>query len=315
VQSLNVGHAAAAIGLAAAVVATVGISTRASGQQTADSSQAAWKAVEEAFGRKGALQPGGLFRMAFPRSDLKVTVQKVPVKASFALGSYAVFMPMGAEAMVMGDCVLRDEEVQGVMARMLEKGLNVTALHNHLNEMTPHVMYMHFSGRGEPGALARVLREALGPVYKAPANAGGAGSSGGPSIDAKQVESALGYPGRVNPDGILQISVPRAEKITEGGMEIPPGMGLATALNFQPTGGGKAAITGDFTLLGSEVTQVARALRDNGIQVTALHSHGLGDEPRLFYMHFWANDDAVKLAGGLKAALDLTNSKKAEGAK
>ena len=306
----NVRHAALALGLTAvASIVAVGASTRAGGQQSNEPS-AEWKAVDDAFGRKGAVQPGGVYRMAFPRSDLKVTVEKVPVKPSFALGSYAVFKSMGAESMVMGDLVLRDEEVQGVMARLLEKGLNVTALHNHLNEISPHVMYMHFSAHGEAGALARSLRDALGPVYTAPANSGAAGKADGPAFDTKQVESALSRSGRVNPDGILQISVPRAEKIMEGGVEIPPSMGLATALNFQSTGGGKAAITGDFVLVGPEVNRVARALKEHGIQVTALHNHGLGEEPRLFYMHFWANDDAVKLANGLRAALDQTDSQK-----
>jgi hypothetical protein len=93
-------------------------------------------------------------------------------------------------------------------------------------------------------------------------------------------------------------------------MAIPNSMGVATALNFQPTGGGKAAITGDFVLLAKEVNPVIKALRENGIAVTALHSHMLEEQPRLFFMHFWANDDAVKLTKGLRAALDQTNSAK-----
>ena len=92
-------------------------------------------------------------------------------------------------------------------------------------------------------------------------------------------------------------------------------MGVNTALNFQPTGDAKAAITGDFVLIGREVDPIVKTLREHGIQVTALHNHALGDNPRLFYMHFWANNDAVKLARDLKAALDVTNSKKAERSK
>ena len=126
-------------------------------------------------------------------------------------------------------------------------------------------------------------------------------------FDQKQVEQIIGHSGRVS-GGILQIGVPRAEMITESGAAIPPSMGVATALNLQPTGGGKAAITGDFVLLGTEVNAVIKALRQNGIEVTAIHSHMLMEEPRLFFMHFWANDNAVKLAKGLRAALDLTNS-------
>jgi len=297
----------AAIAAASAVV-NVAL-PRATAQQASD---ADWKAVEQALGKAGQMMPGDVYRVAIPRADLKVKVQGVDVKPGFALGSYAAFKKMGSGAMVMGDLVLLDEEVQNVMAKLLAKGFAITAVHNHLNEMSPHVMYMHYSGHGEAVQLATGLREALsasGTPLGSAASPPSAASSG-PDIDQKQVEAALGRTGRVN-NGILQVGVARAEKITEGGgMELLPAMGVSTALNFQPTGDGKAAITGDFVLIDREVVAVAKALRDNGIQVTALHNHGLDDNPRLFYMHFWANDDAVKLARGLKTALDLTNSKK-----
>ena len=275
-----------------------------------------WKPVEEALGKSGQVQAGDVYRVAMPRTDLKVKVQGVDIKAGFALGSYAAFKKMGKDTMVMGDLVLLDEEVQDVMAALAGKGVAITALHNHLNEMTPHVMYMHYTGHGDAVQLASAIREALSksgtPLGQAPAAS--VPASGGPEIDQKQVESALGRTGRVN-NGILQVGVARAEKITENGMELLPAMGVNTAINFQPTGDGKAAITGDFVLIGREVNSVLKALREHGIQVTAIHNHALGDNPRLFYMHFWANDDAVKLARGLKAGLDLTNSKKAEGSK
>jgi len=284
----------------------------ASAQQKAED----WKPVEEAIGKSGQVQAGDVYRVAMPRTDLKVKVQGVDVKAGFALGSYAAFKKMGKDTMVMGDLVLLDEEVQDVMAVLAAKGVAITALHNHLNEMSPHVMYMHYSGHGDAVQLASAIREALSksgtPLGQAPATS--APAAGGPEIDQKQVEGALGRTGRVN-NGILQVSVARAERITENGMELLPAMGVNTALNFQPTGDGKAAITGDFVLISREVNPVLKALREHGIQVTAIHNHALSDNPRLFYMHFWANDDAVKLARGLKAGLDLTNSKKAEGTK
>jgi hypothetical protein len=303
----------------ATLVTAVALIVTASGVKAAPAaeepkaSDADWKRVEEALGKAGQVQPGGVYRVAMPRTDLKVKVQGVDVKAGFALGSYAAFKKTGNDAMVMGDLVLLDEEVSEVMTRLLQKGILVTALHNHLNEISPHVMYMHYSGRGEAPQLAAALHEALS-ASATPLGQGGASapaaSAGAPEIDQKQVEAALGRPGKVN-GGILQVSVARAEKITENGMELLPAMGVSTALNFQPIGDGKAAITGDFVLIGREVNPVAKALREHGIQVTALHNHALGDNPRLFYMHFWANDDAVKLAKGLRAALDLTNSKKA----
>ena len=301
------------------VVAASGAALRFATLPDANAQQKAetdWKPVEEALGKSGQVQAGDVYRVAMPRTDLKVKVQGVDIKAGFALGSYAAFKKMGKDTMVMGDLVLLDEEVQDVMAVLAGKGVAITALHNHLNEMSPHVLYMHYSGHGDAVQLASAIREALSksgtPLGQAPAASPAA--SGGPEIDQKQVEGALGRSGRVN-NGILQVGVARAEKITENAMELLPAMGVNTAINFQPTGEGKAAITGDFVLIGREVNPVLKTLREHGIQVTALHNHALGDNPRLFYMHFWANDDAVKLARGLKAGLDLTNSKKAEGSK
>lgn len=268
-----------------------------------------WKAVEEALGRKGAVQPGDVYRVGLPRTDLKVKVHGVDVKAGFALGSYAAFRKTSEDAMVMGDLVLLDEEVPKVMSELLAQGLSVTALHNHLNEMSPHVMYMHYSGRGDVVKLAKSIRTALGASGTPFGEPAASASAAGPAIDQAQVEAALGRSGRII-NGILQVGVPRAERITDGGMELLPAMGVATAINFQPTGNGQAAITGDFVLIAGEVNPVARTLRAHGIEVTALHNHALADSPRLFYMHFWANDDAVKLARGLRAALDQTNSVK-----
>jgi len=212
--------------------------------------------------------------------------------------------------MVMGDLVLTEDEVEPVMTKLQDGGIQVSALHNHLLGESPHVMYMHIASRGDPVQMAKAIHEALAltktpapdasPAAQAPFELG---------FDQKQVEQIIAHTGKVN-GGILQIGVPRAETINESGMTVPPSMGVATALNFQPRGGGKAAITGDFVLLGSEVNPVIKALRLNGIAVTALHSHMLMEEPRLFFMHFWANDDAVKLARGLRAALDHTNSAK-----
>jgi hypothetical protein len=289
-------------GLAAAVVIMTSVGAHAQ-------PEAEWAAVEQALGSKGAVQAGDVFRVGMPRSDLKVTVQGVAVRPAFALGSYAAFHKMGKGAMVMGDLVLLDEEVPKVMSGLLEGGLRITALHNHLNEMSPHVMYMHYSGQGDPVELAKALREALSasgtPFGTPPAGV----ATGASAIDQKPVEAALGRAGRVT-NGILQVVVGRAERITEDGMELLPAMGVATVLNFQPTDDGKAAITGDFVLIAPEVNKVARALREHGIQVTAIHNHALADTPRLVYMHFWAHDEPVKLAQGLRAALALTNSAK-----
>jgi len=270
-----------------------------------------WKAVELALGKPGQIQPGDVFRVGMPRTDLAVTVKGVPVKAGFALGSYAAFKQMGDRAMVMGDLVLLDQEVPAVMSGLFSGGLEVTAVHNHLNEMSPHVMYMHYAGHGDAVQLAKALRQALSASQTPLGGAGAAPAAAtGPTLDTKQIEQSLGRSGRDIGGGVFQVTVPRAESITEMGRPLLPAMGVTTVLNFQPLADGKAAITGDFVLVDKEVNPVARVLRQQGIDVTALHNHGLTDTPRLFYMHFWATDDAVKLARGLKAALDQTNSQK-----
>lgn len=280
------------------------------GFAAAQSSAAApdWKAVEQALGRPGQVQGDGVYKFGLPRGDLKVTVDGVLVKAPLALGSWVAFSSAGADAMLMGDLVLTEDEVSPVMLALQEHGLQITALHNHVLHETPRVMYMHIAGHGDAVKLAGAVKQVIA-LTKTPAPAQAAGTPPAIEFDTAAVDQALGYKGKPN-GGVYQVGVPRAEKVTEAGMPVPGSMGLSTALNFQPTGGGKAAITGDFVLLGSEVNPAIKALRQNGIQVTALHSHMLQEEPRLFFMHFWANDDAVKLAKGLRAALDQTNSKK-----
>jgi hypothetical protein len=283
--------------------------------QTTDSAPATasasnWKQVEEAMARPGQMQPGDVIKFGMPRKDLHVVLDNVEIKSGLALGSWAAFKQDGAGAMVMGDLVLTEDEVEPIMLKLQQGGIHESAVHNHLIGESPRVMYMHIASHGDAVQMAIAIHDALA-LSKTP------GPDAAPAtpqatdlgFDQKQVEQILGHTGKIN-GGILQIGVPRSETITDSGMTVPPSMGVATALNFQPTGHGKAAITGDFVLLGSEVNPVIKALRQNGIAVTALHSHMLMEEPRLFFMHFWANDDAVKLAKGLRVALDQTNSAK-----
>lgn len=272
-------------------------------QSSAADAQPGWSAVERALGRPGAAQPDDVVRFSFPRSDLRVTVDGVQIRPALALGSWLAFRRVeGGGAMAMGDLVLTDDEVAPVMTRLQQGGVSETAVHNHLLRESPRVMYMHVEAHGDPIRIAETVRAALalsrtplGPPGPAPAAAA-------IDLDTAAVARALGRSGRVN-GGVYQVSVPRAETVRAGGHVVPPAMGVATAINFQPTGSGRAAITGDFVMTTAEVNPVIRALRDNGIEVTALHSHMLGEEPRLLFMHFWANDDAVKLARGLRAAL------------
>ncbi len=268
-----------------------------------------WTKVDEAFGKLSATPPGGVHKWGLPRFDLKITVDGTVLKPTLALGSWVGFLPSGTGVMAMGDLVLTEDEVSPVMKRLIAGGIEITAVHNHLLRTSPAVFYMHIGGHGDPVALATTLHAGLGLSHTPFAAPPAAVPPAALDLDTAAIESALGAKGTAN-GGVYQFGIPRTEAITEGGMAVPPALGTATALNFQPTGGGKAAITGDFVLLGSEVNPVLKVLRDNGIEVTALHSHMIDDSPHLFFMHFWANDDAVALAKHLRIALDLTQVKR-----
>lgn len=325
----SAGRGAGRIAIAAAVLLltmafVLGACSAPEGQkqqanaQSQQSGSTDWRAVGQALGKEGSMQPGDVYKVSLPRSDLQVTARGVQIKPALALGSWVAFKQAGDHAMVMGDLVLTEDEVTLVLTKLQEGGVEQTALHNHVLDERPRVMYMHIQAMGDPVKIAQTIRAALGQS-KTPFTAPASGDQNQDlGIDTKQIDQVMGHSGKAN-GGVYQFSVPRAEEITEGpttldtkGPVIPPSMGVAHAINFQPTGGGKAAVTGDFVMIASEVNPVIRALRENGIEVTALHSHMLTETPRLFFMHFWANDDALKLARGLRAALDKTNSAKGQ---
>jgi hypothetical protein len=269
-----------------------------------------WQQVDDVLGRKPAVA-GDVHRYGFPRSDLSVTLDGVTIKPALALGGWVAFKPAHGGAMVMGDLVLLDTEINPVMAKMIASGLEITAVHNHLLRANPETFYMHIAGHGDAVKLAIAIREGLAAsktpgVIPTPATPPPAVELG-----TAQLDQIIGVKGQAN-GGVYQFNVPRREPITEDGMALTPvgPMGVAIGINFQPTGAGKAAITGDFVLTGEEVNPVIVAMRTHGIEVTALHSHMLDEQPRLFFMHFWANADAIELAKGLRAALDKTASTK-----
>jgi hypothetical protein len=267
-----------------------------------------WTKIDHIFARPGAVS-GTVHRYGLPRSDLKVSLDGVQLKPGFALGGWVAFDPMGDTTMMMGDLVLTEAEINPVMTKLLSEGLQITAVHNHLLRADPPTFYMHVSGSGDAEQLARLLRVGLEqsktPLDVTPV-AAPAAAAPDLGIQTAELDKAIGFKGRNN-NGVYQFGVPRSDSIKQDSMPIPGAMGTAIAINFQPTGDGKAAITGDFVALAGEVNPLIKALRDNGIEVTAIHNHMLDDEPRAFFVHFWANDDAVKLAKGLRAALDAVH--------
>lgn len=254
-----------------------------------------WTPVAQALGRAGAVQPDGAYKVGFPRTDLTVRVDGVTLRPALALGSWVAFH----KSMMMGDLVLLEGEVDGVIDALHAGGVAVTALHNHVLRESPRIMYLHFDGHGDPVALAKTLHAALAAT-KTPIEAAPAPATAPPlDLPAAELDRIIGRAGKAN-GGVYQFAVPRKSS------SLPASMGMATAINMQAAGDGRAVTTGDFVMIGSEVDGVMRALRAGGIEITALHSHMLDEQPRLFFMHFWGNGDPLKLARTLRAALDKT---------
>jgi Domain of Unknown Function (DUF1259) len=265
-----------------------------------------WRKVDSALG-KTATVSGEVHRYGLPRSDLHVTLDGVAIKPALALGGWVAFAPMHGQAMVMGDLVLLDTEITPVMTKLMDSGLEITAIHNHILRASPATFYMHVAGHGDPEKMAAAIRAALSSESKTPFDSPATTAAAAPSldIDTAKIDEVMGAKGTVS-GGVYQFGIPRREPATEDGMPVNTALGGANGINFQPTGGGKAAITGDFLVTGNEVNPLIRALRAGDIEVTAIHSHMLDEQPRMFFIHFWANDDALKLARNVRAALDKT---------
>lgn len=269
-----------------------------------------WSKVDQALGRQGKDFPGGVHKVGFPRSDLKVTLDGTPIRAPLAFGSWVALMPDQAGAMLMGDLVLTETEIGPVMKRLVAGGMDITAVHNHLLRTSIPVIYMHVAGHGDPVQLAETVHAALAltgtPLTQSPATRS---TSLGASLNLQSLEGILRAKGTES-GGVDQFSIPRADAVRDHGAMVPPAMGTAIGINFEPTGDGRAAATGDFVLIASEVNPVLKDLLAHGIEVTALHTHMIGDSPTIYFMHFWAVQNAEQLARGLSSALDLVHVKR-----
>src|SRR5258707_8576322 len=264
-----------------------------------------WKKVDAALGKTAAVS-GEVHRYGIPRSDLHVTLDGVAIKPALALGGWVAFAPMHGEAMVMGDLVLLESEITPVMTKLLDGGLDITAIHNHILRASPATFYMHVGGHGDPEKMAAVIRSALSASktpFDAPATT--AGPAPAVDLDTAKLDQIMGVKGTAN-GGVYQFCVPRRDPAMESGMQVNGPLGGANAINFQPTGSGKAAITGDFLVTGNEVNPLIRALRAGDIEVTAIHSNILHEQPRQFSIHSGASDEALKLARNVRTALETT---------
>jgi hypothetical protein len=256
--------------------------------------------IDEALGRSGQ-KIGDVYKFGFPRTDLHVTVRGLSIKPGFALGSWAAFTGTNDNGMVMGDLVLLESELNPVMEKLRAAGFEISAVHNHLTDETPHVMYMHYMGHGPAAQIAGSLRAALA-VSKTPLGKPTLPTEEAAPDWATTVEKGLGRKGTYK-GGVLSYGVPRAGVVSSAGMTIAPAAGVAEAINFQAADAGAVASTGDFVLTAAEVNPVISELQAHHILVTALHSHMLTEEPRLFFMHFWATGSPETVSVGIAEAL------------
>ncbi|WP_158301457.1 DUF1259 domain-containing protein [Methanocella paludicola] len=263
-----------------------------------------WAPVEQAMGKKGEVSPDGVVTFVIPR-DLSVTLDGIRLAPGSDMSHEFSFMRTSEGTMMVGEIMLKEDEVAGVTQKLLAAGITETALHNHLLRERPHIMWLHVHANGDPVPVAKALNNIITPLDGGPATV----SQHVPlsQLDTARLDAIIGLQGKAE-DGVYAYSVPRADKINMGGVELPPDMDISTRISFQPTGQGKAAVIGEFVLEKSEVSPVLARLADNGVEVTALHSHMINEQPRLFYMHCWAVGDPAVIAGAMRKALDKTNS-------
>ena len=274
------------------------------------------KKIDELTGAKGVLnQEEGVFKVSFPRTDVKVTVDGWAMKPFMGLTSWAAFQKgRRGQMMVMGDLVLFEDEVNPVMSAALDNGLSVTALHNHFFYDSPKVFFMHIGGEGNLETLAKAVRatqEKAKEIRSAsPQLAKGFQGSSVPeesSIDGKAIEEALGTKGQAN-SGMFKVVIGRKAKM-HGRDQVGKEMGVNTWAAFAGSNE-NTFVDGDFAVLESELQPVLKALRASGINIVAIHHHMTHEEPRLIFLHYWGKGAATQLAQGLRKGLDQTDKSK-----
>lgn len=266
-----------------------------------------WDEVGEAIGKEGERKEDDVYKIEFPRTDLEVSAQDVEIEPALALGSWVGFTQMNeSETLLLGDLVLTEDEYNQALSTLQEGGIQQTAIHKHLPDLSTPLWWTHIEGIGDPVELAQTINDALAET-DTPMEESGDSEEADLALDTDQLDEIIGHEGEVD-SGVYKYSIGLDQSVTTEGVEVPTSMGTATVLGFQPLGDGQAAINGDFAMIADEVNPVIRALRENGIQAVSLHNHMLEEEPQLFFMHFWATDDATTLAEGLRAALDENDS-------
>ncbi|WP_326598943.1 DUF1259 domain-containing protein [Streptomyces sp. NBC_01803] len=267
--------------------------------------EADWQDVQEILGRPGDMRRQMLWHTPFLRDDLHVVSQGIRISSALALGTHVSFVRYAdGSTMLMGDLVVAEDELQPVTDALRKHGVGQTAIHKHLLTQSPAVWWTHVHAHGhDPLKMARGLRAAIDRTTTPPPTPPGRPDL---DLDTEAMDAAMGISG-VQDDTVYKYSFIRSETMTEGHLILPPGLGSTTALIFQPTGRGRAVLSGDLAMVGDEVQDALVALRRGGINLVTLHNHGLRDDPRLFFFHVWAVGDPVRIAGTLRRAVATTN--------
>ena len=289
-------------------ILTLVIALGFAGAVAAQDMPADYAAVLKTIGKQGDFKDGVL-KVNVPRSDLKVTVDGIATPTPFGFGGwFALSKGNGGNDVMMGDLVLTEQEVNPVMSAILQNGLEVTALHNHFFYDSPRIFYMHVHGSGRAADIATKIAPALALIGKGPAPAATApGRALTGTLNTDQLAKIIGTPGDKNGD-VYKITIGRPDMpIKEMGATINARMGLNTWAAFYG-GDAEAVVAGDVAMKANEVTPVLKALRDNGIEVVAIHHHMTGTEPTVYFLHYWGKGPAEKLANGVKAAIGKIGS-------
>jgi hypothetical protein len=295
--------------LSIAAVLLFGLIPAASGQDM----PADYKDVLTALNRQGDYK-ANVLKVNIPRNDVSVTVANVKTPTPFGFGGWvAMTKDTGGMDVMMGDLVLTQDEVNPVMSALLDNGLDVTALHNHFLWDEPRMFYMHVHGHGKAADLAKRVKPALDLIGKntpKPAPSATAASTPASTLDTAKLAQIVGTPGEQS-GAVYKITIGRDDlKLTEMGAPINARMGLNTWAAFVGTND-NAAIAGDVAMLAGEVTPVLKALRQNGLEVVAIHHHMVDTRPTVYFLHYWGTGSADKLATGFKAAVSELGKSKA----
>lgn len=295
----------------AVATALAGMLAAGCGSPEGDSTDANTASTEGAGTEVRPARGPEAFKLSVPQNDLDVTVDGFSIIPPMGMGSWVAFAPTGDadEMLAMGDVVVREEEIGPIQRELVGRGLTVTALHNHFVRESPAIMYMHIRGTGPRGSLRSDVEAVLGRVeeFRGVDPSAASADEVVNTLDTDRIAEILGHSGETT-RGVYKVTIGRPDvRLTNGDVEVTTGMGFNTWAAWQGTPQ-RAAVAGDFVMLEDEVARVIDALVTNGIEVVAVHNHMVREEPRVFFLHYWATGPAQELARGLRAALDRTGT-------